>query len=48
MFDGDSGRSEDKILICDVMDVEDLIFFHEVCECVMFRSLYSAGSRQVS
>ncbi|CAM9573657.1 unnamed protein product [Pylaiella littoralis] len=29
VFDGDSGRSEDKILICDVMDVEDLIFFHE-------------------
>lgn len=30
VFDGESGLSEDKVLVCDVMDVEDLIYFYEV------------------
>lgn len=36
VFDGESGLSEDKVLVCDVMDVEDLIYFYEVrpkCPC---------------
>lgn len=30
VFDGESGNVDDKILVCDVMDVEDLIYWHEV------------------
>ena len=30
VFDGESGSSEDKVLVCDVMDLEDLIYFYEV------------------
>lgn len=30
VFEGESGNLDDKVLVCDVMDVEDLIYFHEV------------------
>ena len=40
VFEGESGNLDDKVLVCDVMDVEDLIYFHEVRRCFRFRSVH--------
>ncbi|CAB1110940.1 unnamed protein product [Ectocarpus sp. CCAP 1310/34] len=45
VFEGESGTSEDKMLICDVMDVEDLIYFHEEFSASS-QELDSSGSQR--
>ncbi|CAN0072316.1 unnamed protein product, partial [Laminaria digitata] len=48
VFEGESGNLDDKVLVCDVMDVEDLIYFHEDFSSQDFDSSCSGQQRHAA
>lgn len=43
MFEGESGSSEDKVLLMPNDEVEDLIYFHEVY-CTVYVHVYDISA----